>query len=136
MTTTTQKTPAQILEALAHATGSENLYRHWLGIRYTDGVLMMAELCGAHWLIDLIASHQPAVRRKTSDRGAFQVWNLDVNQKKSEALAYCHSDSCDAGPSHYKCKPPARQKIGYTDFPLDTIKFYLVDGVLMLPSEY
>jgi hypothetical protein len=28
------------------------------------------------------------------------------------------------------------QGIPYTDFPLDTIKLYLVNGVLMLPGEY
>ena len=28
------------------------------------------------------------------------------------------------------------QEIGYTDFPLDDIKLYVCDGVLMLPGEY
>jgi len=28
------------------------------------------------------------------------------------------------------------QRIGYTDFPLKSIKLYLIDGVLLLPSEY
>ena len=28
------------------------------------------------------------------------------------------------------------QEIPYTDFPLDEIKFYLIGGVILLPSEY
>ena len=29
-----------------------------------------------------------------------------------------------------------RKKIPYTDFPLDEIKLYLIDNVLLLTSEY
>lgn len=29
-----------------------------------------------------------------------------------------------------------KQKIGYTDFPEGILKMYLIDNVLLLPSEY
>jgi hypothetical protein len=29
-----------------------------------------------------------------------------------------------------------KQKIPYTNFPLDEVKMYLIDGVILLPSEY
>ena len=29
-----------------------------------------------------------------------------------------------------------KQKIGFTDFPLEKLKLYLIDGVILLPSEY
>ena len=32
--------------------------------------------------------------------------------------------------------PLVRQAIRLSDFPLDAIKLYVADGVLMLPSEY
>ena len=56
---------ATIEQALAQHSGSLERFRHWAKrIIYTPGVADMAAICGAYWLIDLVASHQvnPSVR--------------------------------------------------------------------------
>ena len=66
----------------------------------------------------------------------FQVWELKVDLNKRSAVLTMKEDS-DA-------PELVRQEFGYTNFPLDEIKFYIelgcIDGynpvyVLMLPSE-
>lgn len=66
----------------AHCNGSQDMHKHWLGLLYTDGMLHLAETCGAHWLIDLVASWQPKIAKKMQRPGldpglaSFQVWRL------------------------------------------------------------
>ncbi len=85
----------------------------------------LAEKAGAYWLIDAIASHQPQVL-KDSMLQEIQFWKLKVNADQTAQLI-CERDTGDVF---------LTQDIGFTDFPLDEIKLYLVSGVLMLPSEY
>lgn len=113
----------EILKELTQCTGSENYYKHWLGIVFTDGVKTMAELCGAYWLIDLVASHQnPRVRKES-----FQVWTL----RKAKTAKSWRVDATDGNDNKI-----AFQRIPFSDFPLDEIKLYVCDGVLMLTNEY
>jgi hypothetical protein len=115
---------------LAQFAGTENYYRHWLGINYTDGVKHMAEKAKAYWLIDLVASWQREVLKKLAgyNERNFQVWRLEARQKGG-AVARCTN-----GNDGYL----AGQHIEYTTFPAELIPFemFLVDGVLMLKSEY
>jgi hypothetical protein len=69
--------------------------------------------------------HQTARLR----REEFQIWTLAVDRdKRPMAVAICQAD---------KDAPVlVRQEIEFTDFPLSSIKLYLVDRVLMLPTEY
>ena len=99
--------------------GTTQYFRHFLGLKYTDGVKYMADQGRAYWLIDVIASY----RRKER----FQVWELKVNPDKSCVVTMRE----DTGQP-----TKVRQEILHTDFPLESIKFYLIDGVLLLPSEY
>ncbi len=108
-------------------TGSENLYSHWLGIKYTEGVKYLATKGEAFWLLDAIASHQTKQLLAKASFQDFQLWELTVSEDK-EAVMTCREDTT-AGPA-------VRQEIPYTDFPLAAIKLYLVQKVLLLPSEY
>jgi hypothetical protein len=47
-----------IINELSQFWGTENYHKHWLGLVYTDGIKAMAELCGAYWLIDVVASYE------------------------------------------------------------------------------
>jgi len=126
MSAATKPTADELEQALRQFTGTEEYHRHWLGrITFTEGVHFLAEKAGAFWLIDLIASHQD--RRLSNEE--FQIWALTVNRdKRPMAMATCQADTDE---------PILRkQKIEYTDFPLPTIKLWLIKGVLMLPSEY
>ena len=112
----------EIQTKLRHFTGTENYYKHWTGlIHYTDGVHFIAEKCGAYWLLDLIVEHQRRVRDK-----CFQVWKLTTKDNKGVLTM-----KEDSGQPKL-----VRQGISYTDFPLGSIEFWLIDGVLILPSEY
>lgn len=105
---------------LEQFTGTMNYYKHWTGrCKYTDGVHYVAEKAGAFWLIDAIVSY----KRKEP----FQIWTLKKNPDNSAVLTM--QEDAD--------QPiKVKQDFAYTDFPLDEIKFYLIEGVLILPSEY
>ena len=117
----------QLKQDLSRFTGTEN---YWKGrfhkIKYTDGVKFLHENAECYWLIDLISSAQnlksivdylkkdyfQCIELKVLDNvGTFEITDGNSN------ILYA-------------------QKIEFTDFPLDEIKLYLVDGVLMLRSEY
>ena len=100
--------------------GTVDYHRHWLGSVYTDGVQYLAEKAGAHWLIDAIFSY----RRRES----FQIWTLKKNDDDNGAVLTMQEDTGEP--------IKVRQKIPYTDFPLDQISLYLIDNVLLLTSEY
>jgi hypothetical protein len=108
-------------------TGSENHYRHFTGLLYTDGVKHLADDCKAYWLIDAISSWQISSKIKNDPmlRG-IQFWNLRVKPDNSAVLT-CERDMNDIA---------LTQEIEYTDFPLEEAKFYLSSNILMLPSEY
>ena len=109
---------------LEQFTGTEQYYFNpmyrWL--RYTDGVRFMAQEGGAYWLLDAIASYKR--------QEPFQVWRLDVRSdgRIREATLTMREDSGQP--------ELVRQEIEYTDFPLMQIELWLIDGVLILPSEY
>ena len=110
---------------LRQFTGSERWYRHPLARKmlYTDGAQYVAEHGGAYWLLDAIAFAQaiPAVAAEE-----FQLWTLVVRPDRTAILA------CEDGNG----KRVHRQEIPFTDFPLDEIKLYFTDGVILLPDEY
>lgn len=106
-------------ESLRQFHGTEQYYRHWLGYLYTDGVHHVAQEGGANWLLDAIFSY----RRKE----VFQIWELRVSSDKKAVLTMKEDSD----------KPfLVSQSFDYTDFPLESITFYLIDTVLLLPSEY
>ena len=111
---------------LSQFTGSECLYRHSFvkRIRYTDGVNFVAERGGAYWLIDEIALVQFSDRRLLDE--VFQNWLLLVHEDRTAVLR------CDDGNG----KRLYEKAIEYTDFPLSQIRFYVCEGIILLPSEY
>ena len=117
-------TKDELKAALRNFTGSENWYRQPLFKNFTntDGVQFLAETAEAHWLIDLILSSQYIAAVKAEP---FQCWTLSV--KDNAAVATCDDGN---GTVVYT------QAIEFTDFPMEEIKLWLVDSVLMLPSEY
>ena len=111
---------------LQQFTGTEQWYHHPIvrKVFYTDGIRYMAEMGEAYWLINEIAflQEQPQIARTE-----FQRWILQVNLEESTAIL-----SCDDGNGRILHS----KKIEYTDFPLDEIKIYVANKVMLLPSEY
>lgn len=134
---------------LAGFSGSDQFYRHGLLRRfvYTQGVATMAEQCGAHWLIDVAASHQ-ANRAMQRICEGFQLWTLQQLDGRS-AVVTCRRDTNEA--------PAVTQELEFTDFPFARLSggspgvdrgddgrvsfsFYVCDNgqgwTMMLKSEY
>jgi hypothetical protein len=128
---------------LNNFTGTEG-YTRWSplfpSLVLTDGSLFVAEhggQCGAYWLFDAIASHQPDVQRHPDERlKDMQFWTLKVNADKTAVLT-CVADSGE--------EPVVTQRIEFTDFDLPEIDLWVSptdDGkggvlyVILLPSEY
>jgi|SRR5665213_729586 len=111
--------------------GSENYYRNFTGLIYTDGIAFLAEHAGAYWLIDAIGSHQLDPKLKKGGLRDMQFWNLKVNPDKS-AILTCREDSGIA--------PAITQEISFTDFPLPEIDIWVGRDergmIAMLTSEY
>ena len=157
------KTANEIQNELSQYYGTEgyrfNSITKMAGMVYTDGVKAMADLCGAWWLVDAIASHQPKAMKDPMLRD-MQFWTLkripeepepglntlgavlktkNGGKRKPAAILICERDSGDVA---------IKQELEYTDFPLDEIKIWLEAGgtsfgdgvqrrvmVAMLPSE-
>lgn len=109
---------------LALHIGSLERFRHWTRrFIYTPGVQHLAQAAEAYWLLDSIAS---LCRNPNLRDAEFQVWTLTVNPNRSAALIVTDGDEIEL----------LRHTILYTDFPLDQINLYLIDGTLLLPGEY
>ena len=109
-------------EDLGQFTGTQQYYRNFTGLLYTDGVHYLAEHAGAYWLIDLVGSYQHKLRSVP-----FQLWELKVNDDKSALVTMREDDGLRA---------KVRQEIEYTDFPLQRFSWYTVHNVMMLKNEY
>lgn len=107
---------------LEQFTGTENYYKHFGGIVYTDGIKYLAEVGKCYWLIDLIVSYQPKLRDIP-----FQLWAIRVFDDKTARIT-CREDS--------DLPELIKRKIGFTSFPLEYFECYCIDGVLLLKSEY
>jgi hypothetical protein len=126
-----------LLQNLKHFCGTEQYYKHFLGIHYTDGVKYFAENAQCFWLIDAIASHQATVNKNSRLR-EFQLWFLHVGKehefikptRHNAAVLTCWEDTPKA-----ESRPVIIQQISFTNFPLPEIKLYLQDKILLLPDE-
>lgn len=120
------KNSSIILDNLSHFRGSETFYRHHIGslsLIYTEGVLYLTDSTKCFWLLDLILSYQSYSKLR---KEKFQVWTVAVNENSSCLIA-CYNGND---------KHIISQQMPFTNFPLGEIKLWLVNGVLMLPSEY
>ena len=118
--------PKLTASELSQFTGSENWYQHGLNsnISFTDGAKYVADKAGAYWLLDEIALAQRFEKSVAAEE--FQLWKLTVKPDHTAILA-CEDGNGEAVLS---------KDIPFTDFPLDEIKFYVINNTILLPSEY
>jgi hypothetical protein len=111
---------------LGQYVGTIEYHRHWSRLLVlTDGAKFLADEAHAHWLMDLIASWQPVALRDPALR-EFQLWEVFVRDDQS-ADVICSRDSEDEA---------FRQKVEWTDFPLEYVRLYVENRVILLPSEH
>ena len=116
-------TTALNLSDLAHFTGSEHAYFNpfFRAVKYTEGVKFVSDH-GAAWLVtDILAVVCGVAKVK---REEFVVVTFTAKDGKG-AIVW---DDGNDNKLH-------RQNVDFTDFPDGKIKFYVENGMLMLPSE-
>jgi len=119
------KSKQEILDIINNSHGTTAYHKFSLFKNFpvaTDGVIALAEAAGCYWLLDIIGSYQTDERLDP----CFQVWTLVVNLDNNTAAVNGFNDMTLI----------LSQDIPYTDFPLDAVKLYLMDGIILLPSEY
>jgi len=131
-----------------HTTGSEQVHRNWTkSLVYTDGIKFLADTCEAHWLIDLVASHQTGIRRALARlrKRDFQVWRLagwKIPGGEKAGEQWGPDDHDDAvitawEDTPYESRMLVRQSIPVTDFPDDLMpfEFWVENGTMLLKEE-
>ena len=122
---TAQINKIDLLRELSLFTGTLTYTKLYPNVVLTDGTCFLASAVGCYWLFDLFYSHLAL----HGDYEKFACLNLRVSN---------HSALVEITDGNKKVL--ARQKIEYTDFPLDSISIFACqDGaywVMMLPSEY
>ena len=120
-----QSVTANLELNLKQFTGTEQYHIYHSGTVLTDGVLYLAEVGKCFWLMDVFASHLAEI---STDHGM-----ACLKLKRTGDGAQVVIDDGDENVI-------AKQKIAYTDFPLDEITLFACwsDGywVIMLTTEY
>lgn len=124
--TTAELTAEELLRDLDQFIGTEQYHRNFTGLIYTDGVEYFAEKAGAYWLIDLVGSYLPTIKRVSDYFFKISVeshndnsWNVLITHEISGKVAVVASQSGQ-----------------FTDLPEGEYQFFLIDGVMLLPQEY
>lgn len=119
-----QKTK-NVNDQLEQFTGTTCYFRHMIpGYMYTEGVQYLAQHYMCYWLIQDIAMHS---QKSLSDQ-PFQVWKLERVKPGSTEFRL----SCEDG----NYKKLFEVDILFSDFEGDVVSIWLIDKVLLLPSEY
>lgn len=117
---------AFIKSELRNFTGTETWFRHPLFRKFlfTEGVQFLAEAAECFWLIDMIYGFQ--LDQQAVKDEYFQTWDLTVGENKTATLT-CGDGNDNIVFTH---------SLTFTTFPLDSIRLFFTDNVLLLPSEW
>lgn len=137
---------ARVREYERNTNCSDEWHQHPFGqLIFTSGIKFVAETCGAYWLIDAVASHQPAVRTKLKEHRLrpFQVWRLhkeNHSNGQGDWILDAWSDTPEAPDSDEGAASVllAKQVIGYSDFPvgLSPFEFWVEGDTALLKAEH
>jgi hypothetical protein len=115
---------------LKQFSGSENIYTLPLfGTKYTEGILHLVNKANCFWLLTDSSIMGKSLLDKsyfiTIDFKRFETSQQDILKK--EAIITYGDGNDNILESH---------SYDFTDFPLDELRLFFVDGTLMLPNEY
>ena len=105
--------------------GTENYYKNELtpDLRYTDGVKHVAKTRDAYWLLHLIYLRSKSIKAIMQE--PFVTAELSVEDDSAVLVFTDGNDNILHA-----------EDIEYTDYPDEGVCLWLVDGILLLPSEY
>jgi uncharacterized protein DUF6876 len=110
----------EINTQLPNFTGTENYHKYLCGIFLSDGVKYLAEAAGCFWLLDILVSVQQLPKVKKEE---FQVLKFNKNKMVVQI---------EDGNNNVVYK----QKLQFTDCPLNEISIWFANKILYLPSEH
>lgn len=118
---------------LAGFSGTEQYWKHPIhkNITYTDGVRELLQSWECYWLLDAIVSHQPKMANVE-----FQTWELERKFRKLGQDNYKPTDRFILKGMDGNKNVIVTQDIAFSDFKDDEVRLFLLDNVLLLPSEY
>jgi len=120
-----QVNPAEFGGYLKMFTGGDTVYRYPFNsnFRYTEGAQFFFENCGggAYWFLDIVGTELADLQ----EREEFMSVTMDVADEKAKLTA-------DDGNGNILWE----RDIGYTDAFDGQWKFFLINGIFLLPSEY
>nr|WP_236638947.1 DUF6876 family protein [Leeuwenhoekiella aestuarii] len=100
-----------------------------LRVKYTEGIKYLADHAQSHWLITDAAIVCKSLKNKSSFILILFKRNPQSVQErthKEARITYANGNGTILMEQEYE----------YTDFPLDELRLFFVDGMLMLPNEY
>lgn len=120
----------EILDGLQHFHGSETFYKiPLIGTRYTEGLKYLAQAADCYWLI----TDASVIAKSLMDRSYFI--SLDFKRlSEEEQDASGHEAKIEYGDGNGNILETHPYTV--TDFPLQELRLFFVDGTLMLPGEY
>ena len=117
-------------ESLQQFCGTEQLYKlPLIRTRFTDGIHYLAEQAACFWLV----TDASVIAKSLMDRSHFitidfrRLPEMEREEKQCEALIHYSDGNGNIYETH---------RYHVTDFPLDELRLFFVNGTLMLPSEY
>ena len=120
----------KIKAELQHSCGSETYYKiPLIGTRFTEGVKYLADKTECFWLI----TDASVIAKSLSNRSHFITIDFKRLSEKEQFEKQCEAliNYSDGNGNRYETH---RYKV--TDFPLDELRLYFIDDILILPSEY
>lgn len=121
----------ELRNALSQFTCTEGYFFNPINrnIHYTDGAAFFFENAGggAYWLLDILLT-QPEILKPLKTEH-FLVVQLTVNDDMLAVLTVANDTGSDATVYY-------RRDLYYTDCPAGEWMFYMIDHVILLPSEY
>jgi hypothetical protein len=121
-------TQAELQSGLSQFTQINGWYHHWLKqFVFSDGVKWLSDQCNGRGLLTDIAFYQLRIRRDHLQLEAFQIWHLQRLSETRVSLACCKV-------THQT--PIIQTDVEAPQFALSEITLWLINGMLLLPSEY
>lgn len=120
----------KIKAELQHFIGSESFYKiPLIGTRFTDGIKYLADAAECFWLV----TDASVIAKSLMSKSNFitvdfkRLSETEREESQCEALINYSDGNGHIFETH---------KYHVTDFPLDELRLFFIDGTLMLPSEY
>lgn len=114
----------EVREIINTSRGTRRYYDDPSGIKLTEGINAIREIAKADWLInDIGIASKIGIKHPPH----FQVWILTVSKEHTASIT-CKEDI--NSPILYS------QNYSFTTFPDGKWEFWIIDGVMLLPSEY